>query len=1616
MKPEIRFSHFIKQLRIYFCVFIFFAAVSDGVGQVNISAGNTITENFTIGTNSIATLPTGWKADKNATVRTLGTYSSAVTETEQRAGNSMSSTAANGIYNYAAGDPISATDRAVGGLSSASASKSVNIYVQLTNSGSTSISDFAISYDVEKYRNGSNAAGFSIQMYYSTDGSSWTSAGNDFLTSFSADADNNGFASAPGTTVSVSNKTLSVSLAASSSLYLAWNYSVTSGTTTSNAQGLGIDNVSITANVNSNPSITLSSNVLSGFSYSQGSGPSSEQSFIISGSNLTADISITPPTNYEISSGTGGSFVATNPITLTQSGGNISNTTIYVRLKAGLPAGTYNSESITATTTGATTQYVTCQGNVTTSLCVEQGFDNGTSAPVDWTFTGISETYSTTSNFGVSSPSLRFDNTGDQIETEYFSDATELSFWIKGQSTDANSALLIEGWSGSSWQTVHNITNSIPTTGSVFTYNSTSTPPLAGGFTRFRFTYTKSSGNLAFDDVSVYCNSVCSTPTMHASAVSIQSFSTTEVSFQWTNGDGAQRIVVMSAGNDINSMPVDQTTYTANTAFGSGSEIGTGNFVVFKGSGNSVNVTNLTPGTVYYVKVFEFACSAGNELYYTSGTPGNTNFFTTPSVPTAFASGCIGSNDIDLSWSAPASGVLDGYLLVAREISGEHSVNSIDPATSNFNLNYSLADEFGTTTPYSRVLYLGNNNSATITGLTLGVTYTFRVYSYKTVGTETKFSNSTSLTRTIQFNNVTNANASGANNGAFVSWVNPDSPCFDEVMVVVNTTSGISFMPIGDGSAYSANPNYSGVNSIVYKGGPGSSFVNVTGLNNGVTYYFEIFVRKGTSWSSGVEVSAVPANVTVLEGGDIAIIAVNTQYAASGSDDEICLISFKDIKPGTAIEFTDNGYERIFPFLWGDTEGTIRIIFNGSSNIPKGTPICLRGSGYQTANFSIIVCGIDQTADWMVLSLNGNHSFDLNKNDQVWIFQNGSWVNPSGDHNASYTGSIVWGWTGTGWKTAPGYNSTEGSTLPPGSECYNTEIINTSYGKTKYTGPLTSATQINWIGRINTPSNWTDYTDNSSYNSGSTTDYSGSCIVFDILSGGFTEGKWTGAKNADWFDCANWENLKVPDQNINVVISSSIDFPNEPVIGEPPMVPIPYSTASCKNLTIESSKTLTMNHPNSSLEIFGDLTQNGVFSTTNGIVKFFGSNSILNAIDPVGFINIEINKNLPSESLTLHQTIATSGTLTLTKGKIVTNSNSVIVQNILSSAIENHNPGSYIAGNLKRYVSSTGTYDFPVGSTNYYELASVSLNSSSGLDYIDAQFTTPISPVDITSLNIIVNNTLIEELLDYGYWTFTPSGGTYQYNITLTSRGHTNPGLTDSSHTVLKRINSSNDWTSEGIHNNNTQLKGPDWVRATRSNLNSFSDFTIAKSNLGTLPVELISFNAVLQNEDVLLDWTTASEVNNSHFEIERSVNSNKDFSTLGFIPGNGNTNTENNYHFTDFSAPGGILYYRLRQVDFDGKWEHVGTRVVVNTSENGALMIVSPVTDENTFSFDLINVKGNSVRIEMYHLTGELISSNVLPANEDAFRITMNAQGLKGVFLVRVTDGEETVTHKFFK
>jgi hypothetical protein len=157
------------------------------------------------------------------------------------------------------------------------------------------------------------------------------------------------------------------------------------------------------------PSMAVSATSLSGF-IAQPDLPSLEQSFTVSGQDLTSNISLSAPTDYEISTTSGSGF--SSSLTLTPSGGTVSSTSIYVRLRSGLSAGSYNGEAITISTTGISDQTVTLSGDViespnpsmivsTTSL---SGFSymsgNGPSSEYTFTVSGLA----LTSNIILSAP------------------------------------------------------------------------------------------------------------------------------------------------------------------------------------------------------------------------------------------------------------------------------------------------------------------------------------------------------------------------------------------------------------------------------------------------------------------------------------------------------------------------------------------------------------------------------------------------------------------------------------------------------------------------------------------------------------------------------------------------------------------------------------------------------------------------------------------------------------------------------------------------------------------------------------------------------------------------------------------------------------------------------------------------------------------------------------------------------------------------------------------------------------------------------------------------------------------------------------------------------------
>ncbi|MEL1243786.1 GEVED domain-containing protein [Flavobacterium sp. DGU11] len=150
---------------------------------------------------------------------------------------------------------------------------------------------------------------------------------------------------------------------------------------------------------------------------------------------------------------------------------------------------------------GATSYRLDVYQSTGSTATTTEPFNSGFNVPSGWSTT-VNGTYTSAGNYGVASPSLQIDNTGDVLETAtYPGAATSLSFYVRANG-GTNSILLIEGYNGTSWVTVNSYTG-FPTTGAIKTYNASSSPALPSGLVKFRFTYTKNSGNIAFDDLTV---------------------------------------------------------------------------------------------------------------------------------------------------------------------------------------------------------------------------------------------------------------------------------------------------------------------------------------------------------------------------------------------------------------------------------------------------------------------------------------------------------------------------------------------------------------------------------------------------------------------------------------------------------------------------------------------------------------------------------------------------------------------------------------------------------------------------------------------------------------------------------------------------------------------------------------------------------------------------------------------------------------------------------------------------------------------------------------------------------------------------------------------------------
>ena len=458
------------------------------------------------------------------------------------------------------------------------------------------------------------------------------------------------------------------------------------------------------------------------------------------------------------------------------------------------------------------------------------------------------------------------------------------------------------------------------------------------------------------------------------------------------------------------------------------------------------------------------------------------------------------------------------------------------------------------------------------------------------------------------------------------------------------------------------------------------------------------------------------------------------------------------------------------------------------------------------------------------------------------------------------------------------------------------------------------------------------------------------------------------------------------------------------------------TTPASRNLTILSSGHLTMH--TGKLSVAGNWVNNGIFTCGTGQVIFIeqGYHTIGGTVSVNAFYDFRMNKPADGETksvayLLKQATIA--GTMTLTVGLFDIN---VFNIDMDDRPIIGGSPASYVrtssTGSLRRNVQELednveGSHvRFPVGRSRYNpaHLNNYGVNDIFGVRVFDKVTDDSYEESPLTTLPVVERTWMISESVVGGsdvdmqlYWN-----GTLEARIEEINDFDYNTAY------IAHYNYSSPTWENKG----GNAPGGPGY--AQQNGITDFSPFTISSEGglgwTGPLPVELLDFTAkCLEDNTVQIDWSTASENNSSHFEVRKSINGYT-WNTIETVPSAGNSTELLNYSVLDRDYTSGNAYYRLKQFDIDGKYEHFDV-VNVNCDEeitsNKLIAYPNPSSTEFFVDFNSETIEGKGI-LTIVDTRGVIVYSKTISIEKGNNFFTIDdLKVLEGVYYINLqSDG----------
>lgn len=438
-------------------------------------------------------------------------------------------------------------------------------------------------------------------------------------------------------------------------------------------------------------------------------------------------------------------------------------------------------------------------------------------------------------------------------------------------------------------------------------------------------------------------------------------------------------------------------------------------------------------------------------------------------------------------------------------------------------------------------------------------------------------------------------------------------------------------------------------------------------------------------------------------------------------------------------------------------------------------------------------------------------------------------------------------------------------------------------------------------------------------------------------------------------------------------------------------------TIATDTLVVPSSVTVNFNSGsidlnNIGMRVMGNFNYNGGTFTSNGLLT---ANNY--TIDITG-------------TLVLGHRLRILNNLTFTSGMIQSSGRNLVTfdHNATASGVSNT---AHINGPVRKEISSTNTtpdFTFPIGNGTFY--APIVISNFAGRNSADS-FTAQYFKVSSANASGSLASGL-GVVSTHEYWTLNrTSSGTAATtaSVNISYNSSRSGIIKDASQLLVARWNGSQ-WLNLG-RANTSSTSNTNGTLTTLANTSGFGQFTLgSQSFINPLPVHLLNFAAIALNTEVAVKWSTANEINSDIFAIEKSLDG-KIWFEIGSVEAAGHSNAVLNYTFTDVNPVAGIQYYRLKQLDIDGKFTYSSIAPVKFAEALQAQVNIFPQPANNELNVSVAGASEFSIAIT--NINGQ----KVFESHSDSNILNINLSNFdSGVYTLNIVSNNVATTTKFIK